>query len=142
MLAHWSSSAGCWRNRAVTPCLSSRHYHHEFIAYCLIRFLQVNPLPDQTAQGARYRPNTGCANASFDQALSSISQFRFCAQGLHTLAQVALAYLDVSKTFCFPGITSGTVSPGPIPKYPGRAPKGGCGVSGVAVVWCRPLDVV
>ena len=76
------------------------------------------------AQGARYRPNTGCAKVSFDQSLSSISQFRCCVQGLHELAQVALVYLDVSKTFCFPGITSGTVSPGPISKYPGRAPKG------------------
>ncbi len=86
-------------------------------------------LPDQTAQGARYRPNTGCVNASFDQSLSSISQSRFCVQSLCALAQVALAYLDVSKTFCFPGIASGTVSPGPIPKYTGRATKGGCGVS-------------
>ena len=68
--------------------------------------------------------NTGRANASFDQSLSSISQSRFCTQGLRTLAQVAVAYLGVSKTPCFPGITSGTVSPGPIPKYPGRAPKG------------------
>ncbi len=75
------------------------------------------------AQGARYRPNTGCAKVSFDQSLSSISQFRCCVQGLHGLAQVALVYLDVSKTFCFPGITSGTVSPGPISKYPGRAPQ-------------------
>ncbi len=52
------------------------------------------------------------------------------------LAQVALAYLNVSKMFCFPGITSGTVSPGPIPKDPGRAPKGTslCGVTlGVGV---------
>ncbi len=53
-----------------------------------------------------------------------ISRFRFRVQGLRELAQVALIYLYVSKTFCFPGITSDTVSPGPIPKYPGRAPKG------------------
>ncbi len=45
-------------------------------------------------------------------------------QGLRRLAQVALAYLDVSEKFCFPGITSSTVSPGLVPKYPGRAPKG------------------
>ncbi len=43
---------------------------------------------------------------------------------MRTLAQVALAYLVVSGTFCFPGITSGTVSPGLVSKYPGRAPKG------------------
>ncbi len=43
---------------------------------------------------------------------SVVSQSHFCVQGLRALAQVALAYLDVSKTFCFPGITSGTVSPG------------------------------
>ncbi len=51
-------------------------------------------------------------------------------QGTRLLAQVALAYLVVSGTFCFPGITSSTVSPGLVSKYPGRAPKGAlsCGV--------------
>ncbi len=64
-------------------------------------------------------------------------QSRCCAQGLRRLAQVVLAYLDVSTMF-FPGITSGTVSPGLVSKYPGRAPKArfSCGVrvSGVWVV--------
>ncbi len=50
-----------------------------------------------------------------------------------------LVYLDVSKTFCFPGITSDTISPGPIPKYPGQAPKGAssCGVTFGVGVWLR-----
>ncbi len=43
-------------------------------------------LPDQMAQGALYRPNTGCVNALFDQSLSSLSQSRFCVQGLCALA--------------------------------------------------------
>ncbi len=55
---------------------------------------------------------------------STVSQSRFYAQSLRVLAQVALACLVVSGMFCFPDITSGTVSAGPISKYPGRAPKG------------------
>ena len=57
-------------------------------------------------------------------------------QGLRGLAQVALAFLEVSQMFCFPGITSGTVSSGPIPKNPGRAPNGGCGVPASGVGGC------
>ncbi len=44
---------------------------------------------------------------------------RFCTQGTRELAQVALASLVISGTFCFPGITSSTVPPGLVSKYPG-----------------------
>ncbi len=37
-MAHWCSGAGCWCNRAVTPCLSSCHYHHEFVVLSFIVF--------------------------------------------------------------------------------------------------------
>ena len=66
---------------------------------------------------------------------SVVSQSRFCAQGLRALAQVALAYLNVSKKFYFPGITSGTISPGLISKYPGQAPKG------ARFLWCHSLGL-
>ena len=68
--------------------------------------------------------NTGCIETLFDQSPSLISQSLFCTQGTRTLTQVVLAYRVVSGTFCFPGITSSTVSPGLVFKYPGRAPKG------------------
>ena len=45
-----------------------------------------------------------------------------------------LAYLVVSGTFCFPGITSSTVSPGLVSKNPGRAPKDALFMSRVCVV--------
>ncbi len=49
---------------------------------------------------------------------------------MRVLTQVVLAYLVVSGTFCFPGITSSTVSPGLVFKNPGLAPKDAlsCGV--------------
>ncbi len=81
-------------------------------------------LLDPNSMRACTRNNTGRVESSFDQSLSSTSQSRFCAQGLCMLAQVPLAYLDFSETFCFPGITSGIVSPGLVSKYPGRASKG------------------
>ncbi len=82
------------------------------------------------AQGACYRTNTGCASISFDKSPSSISQTLFWMHGTRALTQVVLAYLIVSGTFCFPGITSSTVSPGLLYKYPGRVPKGtlSCGM--------------
>ncbi len=43
-----------------------------------------------------------------------------------------LAYLVVSGMFCFPGITSSTISPGLVSKNPGRAPSR-------AVVWRASL---
>ncbi len=43
--------------------------------------------------------------------------------------------LDVSRTFCFPGITSDTISPGPIPKDPRRPQRRiSCGITPAARV--------
>ena len=86
-------------------------------------------LLDQNGVRVRTRNNTDRVESSFDQSPSLISQSLFCAQGTRALAQVALAYLVVSGTFCFPGITSSTVPPGLVSKYPGRVPKG------ALVVW-------
>ena len=90
-------------------------------------------LLDQNGVRACTRNNTGRVQSSFDESPSLISQSLFCAQGTHALAQVALAYLVVSGTFCFPGITSSTISPGLVSKYPLRAPKGVLSV--VCLVW-------
>ncbi len=87
-------------------------------------------LLNQSGVRARTRNNTCRVESSFDRSPSLISQSLFCAQGARALSPVALAYL-VSGTFCFPGITPSTVSPGLVSKDPGRAPKGAlsCGVS-------------
>ncbi len=88
-------------------------------------------LLDQNSVRVRTRNNTGRVESLFDLSPSLISLSLFCVQGMRVLAQVALAYL-VFGTFCFPGITSSTVPPGIVSKYPnpGRAPIGtlSCGV--------------
>ncbi len=88
-------------------------------------------LLDQNSVRVRTRNNTGRVESLFDLSPSLISLSLFCVQGMRVLAQVVLAYL-VFGTFCFPGITSSTVPPGIVSKYPdpGRAPKGAlsCGV--------------
>ena len=76
-------------------------------------------LLDQNGVGARTRNKTGCVESSFEQSPSLISRSLFCTQGTRTLTQVMLVYLIVFGTFCFPGITSSTVSPGLVSKYPG-----------------------
>ena len=144
-MAYWCSDAGCW---AVCPLVTTimrllsnsgfTRYSFFLIKRHKVRatgLTQVVLIPrlitylccyllDQNGVRVRTRNNTDRVESSFDQSPSLISQSLFCAQGTRALAQVALAYLVVSGTFCFPGITSGTFSPGLVSKYRGRAPKG------------------
>ena len=88
--------------------------------------IEVISLPDQTAQGARYRLNTGRVMASFDLSLSLILQSRHCAQGLRGLAQVGLGSLRCSASQVSPQVLSLLVLHPNIPDEPPTSAS--CGV--------------